>query len=153
VAASRQIHDAFMDGNAAGPAIELFHGYTYSGHPTACAAGLAALDIFERDGLFTRARELESHWQQRVHELDGAANVIDVRNYGLIAAVELAPREGAAGHRAFEVFRRCFEQGLLIRVTGDIIALSPPLTIGEAEIDRIFSMLGEAIQNRAAAEA
>ncbi len=152
VAASRQVHDAFMDGNAAGHAIELFHGYTYSGHPTACAAGLAALDIFERDGLFTRARELEEQWQRRAHELDGAANVIDVRNYGLIAAVEVAAREGVPGRRAFEVFRRCFDQGLLIRVTGDIIALSPPLVIGEAEIDRIFSILGDALEACAAAE-
>lgn len=152
VAASREVHDAFMDGNAVGAAIELFHGYTYSGHPTACAAGLAALDIFERDGLFTRARELEGYWEQRAHELDRATNVVDVRNYGLIAAVELAPRDGAPGRRAFEVFRRCFNEGLLIRVTGDIIALSPPLIAGEAEIDRIFSILGDALEACAAAE-
>lgn len=152
VAASREIHDAFMDGNAAGPAIELFHGYTYSGHPTPCAAGLAALDVCEREGLFTRARELEDHWANRAHELAGAPNVIDVRNYGLIAAIELAPRAGAPGHRAFEAFRRCFDAGLLIRVTADIIALSPPLVVSEREIDQIFSILGDALHACAAAE-
>ena len=147
VAAHRAIHDAFMQGDPRGPGIELFHGYTYSGHPTACAAGIAAMDVFEREGLFTRARELESHWARRAHELDNAPNVVDVRNYGLIAAIELAPRPGGAGERAFEVFRRCFDQGALIRVTADIIALSPPLIVSEAEIDRLFDILGEALQH------
>jgi beta-alanine--pyruvate transaminase len=145
VAVSREIHDAFMQGDARGPGIELFHGYTYSGHPTACAAGLAAMDIFEREGLFTRGRELEDYWGQRAHELANAPNVIDVRNQGLIAAIELAPRPGGPGERAFEVFRHCFDQGLLIRVTADIIALSPPLIVSTEEIDRLFSILGEAL--------
>lgn len=152
VAVRREIHDAFMQGAGSGPAIELFHGYTYSGHPVASAAGLAALDIFERDGLFTRARELESHWQQRAHELASAPNVIDVRNLGLIAGIELSPREGKPGQRAFEVFRHCFDQGLLIRVTGDIIALSPPLIVSEEQIDRIYSMLGEGLHAVARSE-
>ncbi len=152
VAVRREIHDAFMHGSASGAAIDLFHGYTYSGHPTACAAGLAALDIFERDGLLTRARELDDHWAERAHELDSAPNVIDVRNYGLIAAVELAPRPGAPGQRGFETLRRCFEDGLLVRVTGDIIALSPPLIVSEEQIDRIFSLLGDALHACAAAE-
>jgi beta-alanine--pyruvate transaminase len=145
VAVRREIHDAFMQGEARGPAIELFHGYTYSGHPTACAAGLATLEIYEREHLLTRAQELEAHWARRAHELAGAPHVIDVRNDGLIAAVELAPRPGAAGQRAFEVFRRCFDEGLLIRVTGDIIALSPPLIISAEEIDRLFAILGDAL--------
>ncbi|MEF8834049.1 MAG: aspartate aminotransferase family protein [Halofilum sp. (in: g-proteobacteria)] len=152
VAVRREIHDAFMHGSASGAAIDLFHGYTYSGHPTACAAGLAALDIFERDGLLTRARELEDYWAQRAHELDTAPHVIDVRNFGLIAAVELAAKPGAPGQRGFETLRRCFEDGLLVRVTGDIIALSPPLIVSEEQIDRIFSMLGDALQACAAAE-
>ena len=112
----------------------------------ACAAGLAALDVYQREGLFTRARELESFWEERAHQLQGASNVIDVRNYGLIAGIELAPRSDAPGQRAFEVFQRCFEAGVLIRVTGDIIALSPPLIISENEIDLIFSTLGDAIE-------
>ena len=145
VAVSRKIHDAFMQGDARGPGIELFHGYTYSGHPTACAAGLAAMDIFEREGLFTRGRELEDYWGQRAHELANAPNVIDVRNQGLIAAIELEPRPGGPGERAFEVFRHCFDNGLLIRVTADIIALSPPLIVSTEEIDRLFSILGEAL--------
>ena len=151
VAVRRDIHDAFMNEDA-GPKIELFHGYTYSGHPAACAAGLAALDIYQREGLLTRAQELEAQWERRAHELDDAPNVIDVRNHGLIAAVELEPRPNAAGHRAFEIFRHCFDAGLLIRVTADVIALSPPLIVSEAQIDHIFSMLGEALHTCAAAE-
>ncbi len=147
VAVRREIQDAFMHGDARGPAIELFHGYTYSGHPTACAAGIAALDVLDGEGLFTRAAELESHWARRAHELDAAPHVIDVRNFGLIAAIELEPRPGGAGERAFEVFRHCFDQGLLIRVTADIIALSPPLIISEEEIDRLFSILGDALHH------
>jgi len=145
VAVSRGIYDAFMHDRAAGPAIELFHGYTYSGHPAACAAGIAAMDIYEREGLLTRGSELEAHWEKRAHELASAPNVIDVRNLGLIAGIELAPRDGAPGQRAFEVFRRCFDDGLLIRVTADIIALSPPLIVSEAQIDEIFSTLGNAL--------
>ena len=145
VAVRREIHDAFEQGDPRGPGIELFHGYTYSGHPAACAAGLATLDIYEQEGLLTRSRELEAHWSRRAHELDGAPNVIDVRDFGLIAAVELAPRPGSPGERAFQVFRHCFDQGLLIRVTADIIALSPPLIVSTEQIDRIFSILGDAL--------
>lgn len=152
VAVRREIHDAFMGDDTKGSAIDLFHGYTNTGHPVACAAGLAMLDICERDGLFTRARELEARWAERAHELETAPNVVDVRDYGLVAAVELAPRPGEGGQRAFEIFRRCFDDGLLIRVTADTIALSPPLIVSEAEIDRIFSMLGEALNAEAAAE-
>jgi len=146
VGVRRGIHDAIAgEGPARGPGIELFHGYTYSGHPAACAAGLAALDIYEQEGLMTRARELESHWEARLHELDHAPHVIDVRNFGLIGAVQLAPREGAPGERAFEVFRHCFDEGLLIRVTADIIALSPPLIISPDEIDRLVDQLGSSL--------
>ena len=152
VAVRREIHDAFMQGEPAGPKIELAHGYTYSGHPVACAAGIATLDVYEREGLLTRGRELEAHWERRAHELADAPGVIDVRNCGLIAGIELAPREGAPGQRAFEVFRRCFDDGLLIRVTADIIALSPPLIVSEAEIDRIFDTLGEALHAVASSE-
>jgi len=145
VAVRRDIHDAFMQGDGKGPAIELFHGYTYSGHPVACAAGLAALDVFENEGLFERSLEIESKWADRAHELASAPNVIDVRNIGLVAGIELAPREGQPGQRAFEIFRHCCDQGLLIRVTADIIALSPPLIVSEDQIDHIFNVLGDAL--------
>ncbi|MGO7388703.1 aminotransferase class III-fold pyridoxal phosphate-dependent enzyme, partial [Rhizobium ruizarguesonis] len=122
-----KVHDALMHGPEA--AIELFHGYTYSGHPVACAAGLATLEIYREEGLLTRAAELVQHWEDAVHGLKGRKNVIDIRTIGLVAGVELAVRDGAVGARAYDVFVDCFNKGLLIRVTGDIIALSPPLTI------------------------
>lgn len=146
VAVRRDIHDAFMgEGNARGPAIELFHGYTCSGHPVACAAALASLDVYEREGLFTRAREVEGHFEAGVHSLRGAPGVIDLRNFGLIGAVQLEPRPGAVGERGFEVFRHCLDRGVLIRVTADTIALSPPLIVSTDEIDHIFATLGEAL--------
>ncbi len=135
------IHDAFMTGPEA--AIELPHGYTYSAHPLAVAAGLATLDTYQEEGLLVRAAALESYWADAVHSLRGKPNVIDLRNLGLIAGIELAPRPGAPGARAYEAFVKAFEAGLLIRVTGDIIALSPPLIIEKPQIDQIFSVLGD----------
>jgi beta-alanine--pyruvate transaminase len=133
------IHDAFMKGPE--NAIELFHGYTYSAHPAACAAALAALDIYERENLLTRAAALASHWENAVHSLRDLPNVIDIRNIGLVAAIELQPREGAPTARAYEALTKAFDQGLLIRVTGDTIALSPPLIISEEQIDQLASSL------------
>ncbi len=142
---SSAIHDAFMQGPPA--AIDLFHGYTYSGHPMACAAALATLDIYAEENLFERAIELEDYWADAIHALRGLPNVIDIRNFGLIGAVEFAPREGAPGSRGYEVFERCFREGdLLVRVTGDTIALSPPLIIDKAQIDRIFDVLARMIR-------
>lgn len=139
VAVKQSIHDAFMQGPPG--AIELFHGYTYSAHPLACAAGLATLDIYRREGLLTRAKELSGVWEDAVHSLRGRPHVIDARNYGLIAGIELEPIPGKPGAHAFEVFLECFERGLLIRTTGDIIALSPPLIIEPAHIAEIFGTL------------
>ncbi len=119
-------------------AIEFFHGYTYSAHPLACAAALASLEIYAEEDLFARVGTIEAHWQKRLHDLRGLPHVIDLRNLGLIGAIELAPRPGAPGSRAYDTFVACYEQGLLIRVTGDIIALSPPLIIEPSEIDQIF---------------
>ena len=133
------IYDAFME--KAESTIELFHGYTYSGHPIACAAAMATLDIYEKEGLFDRARDLSDYWQTAVHSLKGSPHVIDVRNLGLVAGVELASIPGKPGARAFECFLRCYEQGLLIRTTGDIIALSPPLVIERSQIDELFEKL------------
>jgi beta-alanine--pyruvate transaminase len=134
-----EIFDAFMQG---GEGIELFHGYTYSGHPVACAAGIATLDVFEEEGLLTRAASVAKHWEDRAHALKGAPHVVDVRNCGLMAAIELEPRAGQPGKRAYEVFVRAFEAGVLIRVTGDTIALSPPLIVEQGQIDRIFDCVG-----------
>jgi beta-alanine--pyruvate transaminase len=112
VFASRNVHDALMQGPEA--QIELFHGYTYSGHPIACAAGLATLEIYEGEGLLTRAKELTEHWQSAVHSLKGLPNVTDIRALGLLAGIELSSRDGAPGARAYDVFVDCFEKGLLI---------------------------------------
>jgi beta-alanine--pyruvate transaminase len=147
VFASRNVHDALMQGPEA--QIELFHGYTYSGHPIACAAGLATLEIYEGEGLLTRAKELTEHWQSAVHSLKGLPNVTDIRALGLLAGIELSSRDGAPGARAYDVFVDCFEKGLLVRVTGDIIALSPPLIVSTAEIDRIVEILGAALSRAA----
>jgi beta-alanine--pyruvate transaminase len=145
VLVSKAIYETFMQGP---DGIELFHGYTYSAHPTACAAGLATLALYERDGLFTRAKSLAQHWEDAAHALRALPHVIDVRNYGLILGLELAPLAGKPGARAFEVFTKCFERGVLVRQTGDIIALSPPLIIETAQIDQIFGTLTEVLRTQ-----
>jgi len=134
------IYDAFM--NAPENTIELFHGYTYSAHPIACAAALATLDTYEEEGLFARAAELAPYWQDAVHSLQGTRNVIDVRNIGLVAGIELEPRPGKPTARAYESFLKCYEKGLLIRTTGDIVALSPPLIVQKGQIDQMVDVLG-----------
>jgi len=126
--------------------IELFHGYTYSGHPVASAAGIATLEIYEEEGLLTRAASLTDTWQEALHSLKGLRHVVDIRNLGLVGAIELASRDGAPGARAYDVFVDCFQKGLLIRVTGDTIALSPPLIIESDEIWKIVSVLGDALK-------
>jgi beta-alanine--pyruvate transaminase len=126
--------------------IELFHGYTYSGHPVACAAGIGTLDTYADEGLLTRAASLEKYWEDAVHALKGARHVVDIRNCGLIAAIELEPRPGAPGRRAYEAFVKAFESGVLSRVTGDIIALSPPLIVEKPQIDRLFECVREVLQ-------
>jgi beta-alanine--pyruvate transaminase len=147
VFAQRKIYDAFMQGPE--NAIELFHGYTYSAHPVACAAALAALDIYTKEGLLTRAASLAPEWETAIHSLRGLPHVIDVRNYGLIGAVELEPRAGKPGARAFEVFLKCFERGVMVRQTGDVIALSPPLIIEPKHIAQIIETLGAVIRETA----
>ena len=144
VAVRREVHDAIVNGPAGG--IEFFHGYTYSAHPLAAAAILATLDIYRREDLFARARKLSGAFEQAAHSLKGAPHVIDVRNLGLVAGVELAPRAGAPGARAAEVFQKCFDSGLMVRYTGDIIAVSPPLIIDEAQIGQIFEQIGKVLK-------
>ncbi len=141
---TKQIYDAFMQGPE--NAIELFHGYTYSAHPVACAAGLATLDIYLREELLTRARLLSDEWERAVHSLRGVPHVIDIRNIGLIGAIELEPRPNAPGARAYETLVKCYERGLLVRVTGDTIALSPPLIIERDQIETIVATLGEVLR-------
>jgi len=142
-AVKAKIYDAVVD--SAAPGIELFHGYTYSGHPLACAAALATLETYAEEDLFARARALEPRLEDAAHGLKGSPNVIDIRNLGLTAAIELAPRDGAVGARGAEVFTRCFEAGVLVRATADTIALSPPLIITEAQIGEAVETLGQAI--------
>src|SRR6202522_3635438 len=147
VFAQRKIYDAFMQGPE--NAIELFHGYTYSAHPAACAAALAALEIYTKEGLLTRAASLSSEWQEAVHSIRGLPHVIDLRNYGLIGAVELEPRAGKPGARGFAIFLKCFERGVMVRQTGDFIAVSLPLIIEPKQIARIFETWGSVIRDTA----
>jgi beta-alanine--pyruvate transaminase len=139
----RDLHDALMQGPE--HIIELFHGYTYSGHPLACAVGMAVLDIYERDGLFERAAEMAPVLEHAVHSLRGKPHVIDIRNLGLVGAIEVEPRGDGAGKRGYEVFLDCLQAGVLTRQTGDIIAISPPLIISEEETGRIADALGAAL--------
>ena len=145
VIASRSVYDALM----AGPSgvIELFHGYTYSAHPLACAAALAALDVYRDLDLFARAGRLAPIWEQAVHALADARYVVDIRNIGLLAAIDLKPRDGAPGARGSESANRCFDEGILIRGSGDTLVLSPPLIIAESEIERVFATIRRALES------
>ena len=144
VACSTRIYDTFLQTSET--PIELFHGYTYSGHPLACAAGIATLDVYQEEGLFQRANDLAPYWEDAIHSLRDARHVIDIRNLGLIGGIELESRPGAATARALEVFDRCYDKGVLIRVTGDIIALSPPLIIEKTQIDQIVETIRSALR-------
>ena len=138
VFSKKHIYDTMMQGP---DGIELFHGYTYSGHPLACAAALATLDIFEEQKVLEHASSLTDYWADAVHSLKGLPHVIDLRNLGLIAGIELASIPGKPGARAFNAFKRAFADGILIRTTGDIIALSPPLVLEKSHIDELFGKL------------
>ncbi|MBI1200449.1 MAG: aminotransferase class III-fold pyridoxal phosphate-dependent enzyme [Phenylobacterium sp.] len=135
-----KIYQTIVD-EASEPGIELFHGYTYSGHPLACAAGLATLDLYRDEGLFDRAASLAPMFEEAVHSLKGARHVIDVRNLGLMAGIELEPRPGEPGARGTEAFDACFDKGVLVRVTGDILALSPAFISEPSHIEQAVEML------------
>jgi beta-alanine--pyruvate transaminase len=139
VAVANRIYDTFMQTSET--PIELFHGYTYTGHPLACAAGIATLETYEEEGLLTRGAELAPYWQEALHSLRDAKHVIDIRNIGLIGGIELESRAGAPTARALEAFDRAYEAGLLVRVTGDIIAMSPPLILEKSHIDQTVEIL------------
>ncbi|WP_229426716.1 aspartate aminotransferase family protein [Microvirga alba] len=139
-----EIYEAFMTGPE--HLIEFFHGYTYSAHPLACAAGIGTLDTYADEGLLTRGAELAPYWEQALHSLKGTKHVIDVRNIGLVGAIELESIAGEPTKRAFSVFLECFERGVLIRTTGDIIALSPPLIVSKEQIDQIVGTIGDVLK-------
>jgi beta-alanine--pyruvate transaminase len=139
------LFQAFMTGPER--AIEVPHGYTYSSHPLACAAGLATMQVYEEEGLFTRAAELWPYWEEQAHALKGLPNVIDIRNVGLIAAIELAPRKDAPGARALDAHIAAFERGAYMRVAADTIALSPPLIIKKSEIDQLFEIVRQVLKS------
>ena len=144
VVCQNEIYQAFMDSTSGG--IEFFHGYTYSGHPLAAAAGLATLDLYRGDGLLERGAELAGYWEDGMHSLGDAPHVVDVRNLGIIGGIELEPRPDAPTARAVDCFTDCYENGLLIRTTGDIIALSPPLILETSHIDRIVDTISGALK-------
>ncbi len=144
VFATNAIHDAFMGGPE--HLIEFFHGYTYSAHPLACAAALATLETCADEGLLTRAQQLQGYFADALHSLKGLPKVIDIRNLGLVGGVELSALPGEPGQRGFNIFLDCWEQGVLVRTTGDVVALSPPLIIEKPQIDRLVEVLGAAIK-------
>jgi beta-alanine--pyruvate transaminase len=144
VAVSREIHDTVVEGGPDG--IELFHGYTYSGHPLAAAAGLATLDLYKAEGIWEHAASLHGYWEEAVHSLKGRRHIIDIRNMGIVAGIELEPRPGAPTKRATELFHKCFDNGLLVRATGDIIALSPPLILEKTHIDEMVGRIAELVE-------
>jgi beta-alanine--pyruvate transaminase len=144
---TRNLYETFMRGPE--HLIEFAHGYTYSGHPVACAAALGTLDTYADEGLLTRAADLEPYWSDALHSLRGLLHVIDVRNIGLIGAIELEPMPDAPTKRAFSAFLEAFENGVLIRTTGDTIALSPPLIISRAQIDELFETLSTVLKTLA----
>lgn len=148
VFAHDKIYDAIMN-SAPENAIELFHGYTYSAHPLAVASALAVQKLYKDEDLFKRAADLAPYWEDAVHSLKDARHVIDVRNTGLVAGIELEGRPGTPGQRAFDVFTKTFETGALIRTTGDIIALSPPLIISKAQIDELIGTLTDVLKQSA----
>jgi beta-alanine--pyruvate transaminase len=145
VVASNAVYEAFMQGPPG--AIEFFHGYTYSAHVLACAASIATLDTYRDEGLFERAAELSPYFEEAAHSLAGLDHVIDIRNLGMVAGIELDSRPGAVGARAYDVFVKCYEAGVLVRATADILAISPPLIISRAQIDELFGIVGDVIRN------
>jgi beta-alanine--pyruvate transaminase len=138
------IYRAFAEAAAGG--VELFHGYTYSGHPLAAAAALATLDTYAEERLFDRPNELAAYFEDGAHSLKGLPNVVDCRNLQLIGAAELSPRPGAPGARATEVFARCWDRGVFVRPIGDTLAFCPPLIAGKQHLDTLFGVVAEEIR-------
>jgi len=144
VVVKKEIYEAMMQGPE--NAIELYHGYTYSGHPLAAAAAVATLDLFKAEGLFQRAAELAPYWEDAAHSLKGLPNVIDIRNIGLVVGIELEPIAGKPAARGFDAFLRAYQRNVLIRTTGDTIALSPPLIVEKKQIDQLFETVRDVLK-------
>ena len=138
------IYESMME-NADAP-IELFHGYTYSGHPVACAAALATLDIYQEEGLFDNAAHMAPIIEEAAHSLKGTKHIIDIRNLGVIAALELEPKGNAVGARGFEAMKKAWDLGLMVRANGDTLAFSPPLIIKENQVDEMFTKVKKALE-------
>ena len=143
--ASKTIYDTFMAAGGPEYMLEFAHGYTYSAHPVACAAGLAALDLLEREAMPERARTLAPYFEQAVHSLRGAPHVADIRNFGLAAGISIAPLPGEPALRPYEVAMKCWQKGFYVRYGGDTIQLAPPFISEPADIDRLVSALGDAL--------
>ena len=143
VAFDNSIYDQLMEGPEA--MIELFHGYTYSGHPVACAAGIAALDVYEEEGLFDRAKEMEPHFQEAIHSLKGLNQVIDIRNIGLMGAIHFGSDGLPATEFAAKVFQHCYDNNVLVRYSGEFLVLSPSLIVEKEHLDMIADALKAAI--------
>ena len=141
---SDEIYEAFMSTEDAGP--ELSHGYTYSGHPLACAAGMATLSIYEDEGLLTRAQDLQNHWISSALGLQDHRHVIDIRAFALMGAIELAPHPDAPMRRGAALSAACYKRGLWARNIGDALVLSPPLIVTEAQITEIFDVISDALE-------
>jgi beta-alanine--pyruvate transaminase len=139
------IYESMME-NADAP-IELFHGYTYSGHPVACAAALATLDIYKEEGLFDNAAHIAPVIEEAAHSLKGTKHIIDIRNLGVIAALELEPKKGAVGVRGFETMKKAWDLGLMVRANGDTLAFSPPLIINDSQVDEMFTKVKKALEH------
>ncbi|HIE83084.1 MAG TPA: aminotransferase class III-fold pyridoxal phosphate-dependent enzyme, partial [Dehalococcoidia bacterium] len=147
VLVSDQVFESLMVGPE--HLIEFFHGYTYSGHPLACAAGIAAMAVYQDDDLFSKARVLELELERQIHSLEGEPHVIDIRNLGVAGAIEFSPKLNRPSVRAMEIFQQCFERGLMVRYTGDIIAIGPALIASESEIEFIIETIREVLRNLA----
>ena len=147
VIVKKEIYDAFMQGPDS--AIELFHGYTYSGHPLAAAAAVATLDLFKQEALFERVAELAPYWENAAHSLKGLPHIIDIRTIGLIVGIELEPIAGKPGVRGFDAFLRAYQKNVLIRTTGDTIAMSPSFIISKQQIDQLFGTVADVLKTLA----
>jgi beta-alanine--pyruvate transaminase len=145
------VRDHVYEALSGGPeaTVELAHGYTYSGHPLACAAALAAIDVYAEEGLFERAAKLAAVWEDALHSLRGAPHVRDIRNLGLLGAVEIEAIADAPGQRARKCAEICFERGVFVRALGDTLILSPPLIIDESQIGQIRDAIGAGLNEAA----
>ena len=144
VIVKKEIYETFMKSSGAG--VQFFHGYTYSGHPLACAAAIGTLDTYAEENLFDRPNQLAQSFEEGVHSFKGAPHVIDCRNLGLIGAIELAPRPGAPGARGFEAFEKCWDKGVFVRPVGDNLAFCPPLICEKKHLEQMFGTVAEVLR-------